>query len=328
MTRSGTGIPRATVSPPPLGAAAPFGLFSTATIGEGVDPHQLNGVEYQTVCSTQVEPWFAACGTRSATPDVNQPLPAVKQAGETAGFTVGDPFAVYAAETCLLGNPDPDGLERLRRRFTLGEPAAVEHLFFTGQLGNRPSLQHGTDDGTTSPTGRPVILGDQTKPLKVTEAIGLLEHWIACTSGSTGVIHAPRYMAEMAGAASPSLLGNQGPQVRTKLGTLIAYGTGYPGTPPTGAKDEGTNPKTWLYATLPPTVRRSTVVEPEPWGVGNVDPYGQPELAPDQRTRPSDAGFRLLERTYVIDIPCGQVAAVRTDLPLLSPQPTKKEGAE
>lgn len=323
MTRSGTGIPRATVSPPPLGAAAPFGLLSAATIGEGVDPHELNGVEYQTVCSTQVDGWTAACGTRTTSP--NPALPAVKQAGETAGFSYGDPFALYAAETCVLGNPDPDGLNRLRSRFTLGEPEALEDVFVTGKLGNRPSLTHAyaIDNSTAQKPYAPSVLPSGNNGLPVPQAIGQLEQWLASVTGSTGVIHAPRWTAEV--VATTQLLGTQGPHARTKMGTVLAFGTGYPGTPPVNGNETGEK-HVWLYATPPVQIRRSTVVEPEPWGVGNVDLHGQPELAPDQRTRPSDAGFRLLERTYVIDIPCGQVAAVRTDLPLLSPQPTK-EGA-
>ena len=217
----------------------------------------------------------------------------------------------------MLGNPDPEGLARLRTRFQLGEPAAVEDVFFSGKLGNRPSLKHGTAiDGTEAQLPyAPTLLGDPAEPLAVVRAIGLLEHWIAAVTGSTGVIHAPRYAAETFGSVSNSLLTSQGPQVRTKLGTVTAFGTGYPGTAPVNATAEpAKGGKTWLYATAPVQIRRSTVLEPEPWGDGNVD-------------LSSNAGFRLLERAYVIDIPCHRVAAVRTDLPLLTPQPAKEEGA-
>lgn len=287
------GIPRATVGRPPLAGAVPYGLFSAATIGEGVDPHELNGVEYETVCSTDVREWPPRCGTRTGSDDITGYRE--KHAVETSSATRADPFAVYAAETCVLGNTQPDDLEQFRQRFQLGEPAAVEHVFHTGKLGNRPAL---------APDA--VVLGNQTNPLPLARAIGLLEHWLACISGGTGVIHAPRWTAES--LATSQLLGTRGPQAATKLGTTVAFATGYPGSAPAAAQAEDTDKKTWLYATRPVTIRRSTVTEPTEWGAGNVD-------------LPHNVGFRMVERSYVIDVPCGQVAAVRTDLPLLDPNP-------
>lgn len=286
------GIPRATVGRPPLAGAVPYGLFSAATIGEGVDPHELNGVEYETVCSTDVREWPPRCGTRTGAEDISGYRE--KHAEETSGFSFGDPFAVYAAETCVLGNTRPDDLEQFRQRFQLGEPAAVEHVFFTGKLGNRPAL---------APDA--VVLGGEKTAMPLARALGMLEHWLACVSGGTGVIHAPRWVSES--LATSQLLGTRGPQASTKLGSTVAFGTGYPGSAPAAAAAD-TEKTTWLYATRPVTIRRSTVTEPTEWGAGNVD-------------LPHNVGFRMVERSYVLDIPCGQVAAVRTELPLLDPNP-------
>lgn len=267
---------------------APYGLLSSANLGEGITPHELNGVEYESVCSTDVREWPAPCAVAAGGRPEGYDR---KETAPTSDVTTGDPFALYAAESCLLGNTAPTGMDQLRQRFRRGEPAAVEWHFFHGTLGNRPAL---------APDA--LVLTDTALPLR--QAIGLLEHWLACATGSTGMIHLPRWVGET--VASDSILTPSGPVATTRLGSTLVFGTGYPGTAPEAASDT-TN--TWLYATTPVTIRRSGLIEPADWETGSAD------LATNQ-------GIRLVERMYVIDVPCHHVAAVRTDLPLLSPVPT------
>ncbi len=286
-----TQVPRALVAAPPAPEPVPFGLFSAATIAEDLDPHELNGVDYEAVCSAVVREWppagaVAAGGAPTSGYETKIP-------DSTIAVTAADPVVVYAAE-----QPAPDhvqhGLTSLRQRFRAGEQSTVERLLHTGMLGNRPAL---------APDA--LVLNDG-RPLPVPHAIGLLEHWMASISGGVGVIHAPRWTAQV--IATGGLIGSAGPRATTKLGTTLALGTGYPGTapvtvaPPEG--DDATN--VWLYISRPVTLRRSTLVERD-----TFDPA-------------TNTGFRLVERLYVADLPCHQVAAVRTDLPLLT-LPTPKE---
>lgn len=290
-------VPRALVSPPPTPGAAPYGLLSAATVGEGVDPHELNGIEYESLCSTDVREWPPGCAVAAGGTPTGYTQ---KQAADTSGMTAGDPFALYAAETCLLGNTDPDSNARLRQRFTLGEPAALEWTFFHGLLGNRPALK---------PDAEVLYDGGADGGLPVSQALGLLEHWLACVTGSTGMIHAPRWTAET--LASAMLMGTSGPRAATKLGTTLVFGTGYPGTAPDAAT---TTTETWLYATTPVNVRRSNVLQPADWETGAAD-------------LDTNSGFRLVERMYVLDVPCHHIAAVRTTLPALTPQIPAAEAA-
>jgi hypothetical protein len=274
-------IPRMKVASPPAPIAHRFGLLTAATLLEDVEPHALVGVEYQAVCSTEVDSYPLPCEP----PRPASPTPKVPK--RTFGVVSASPFGVYAADTCLLGRDEYVARSQLRQRFLAGEETAVEKLVFDGSLGNFPNLQRATD-----------IAPNSVNELR--GAIGLLELWLSNNYGGIGLIHAPMTVANILQHLNE--ISVSGPRAGTILGSAWVFGAGYPGTPPVNAEgtplpDDGS---LWLYATPPITVRRSNLVEPGGWHAGTFD------VATNQ-------GLLLDERVYVVDWPCG-TAAVKVDL--------------
>lgn len=312
----GRGIPPAPVDAPNPGPETPFGLFSAAKIIESPPRHELNGVEYEPVCNVHVDEWPLDCTAyRDVDPDKDaardpEPMPHPKGPDEGPerpygrkifrhGKSVSSaaPFAVYAGEPCFLGNHDEkQALADLRERFKLGEQAAVERVVYDGLMGVMPAIRYRPwvlNTGLENPEG----------PVPLMDGIGILEHWLTRDSGSTGVIHAPRYMAPVLGGNEAPGETNGGPRAMTPLGSAYAFGTGYSGAAPFG--DDGPieefPDKVWLYATRSVTVRRSSVIEPADYKTGAV-------------SLPRNESSLLIERVYVVDWPC-EVAAIQIDFP-------------
>lgn len=324
---AGNCVPPAPVDAPAPGMPSQYGLFSAARIIEGPAAHELNGVEYEPVCSVRVDEWPMNCTPyRGADaqpgrddppkPDQQQvrdcsravdpmPYPIGRDEGpdwpygrkrffHSTGITTALPFGVYAGEDCFLGNSDEDqALADLRERFTLGEQTAVERVIYDGLMGVVPAIRY-----------KPEILTAQGKTNDVIDpihGIGLLEHWLACSSGATGVIHAPRNMAAFLGGAQE--VRHQGPRAVSTLEHTYVFGAGYSGDAPYG--DEGKVPekpdKTWLYATRPVTIRRSALIQPADYHHGGFS------LARNESSL-------LYERIYVVDWPC-ETAAIQVDYP-------------
>lgn len=270
-------LPRLSVDAPAAPVPHKFGLFSVATVLENVDPHALTGIEYEAVCSTKVDPYPAACRPGDTADRRKYPAP-------TTDVVNATPFAVYAADECVLGRDQATARRQLRERYYAGEETAVEHIVFTGVLGNIPNLQQ-----------EATIIPADTAP-DLVDAIGLLEQWLATAYGGVGVIHAPMTIANR--AQDKYQIGVNGPRAGTILGSAWAFGAGYPGTPPTnGGADDGS---LWLYATPPVTVRRSALIEPADWDSGAFS------IA-------ENVGLLIEERLYVVDWPCG-AAAVKTNI--------------
>lgn len=269
-------VPRQLVSSPPAPVPHRFGLFSSSTLLEGVPPHELNGVQYETVCSTQVDPYPVGLCPADIPSEQRQKKPA-----DTISTAEASPFAVYAADSCVLGRDEAEARQQLRQRFLAGEQAAVERTVFDGQMGNTPYLRNAEVINTTA-ADKPSLI----------EAIGLIEQWLAENYGGVGVVHAPRTMAPT--LKSQTVMDIKGGQASTVAGSAWVFGTGYPGTAPESvtAADEGT---LWLYATPPVNVRRSQVIEPAGWESGAFD-------------KATNSGLLLEERQYVVDWPCFTIA--------------------
>lgn len=271
--------PRLALRAPQQPVAHRYGLFAVATMLEDAEPHALAGVEYEAVCSTRVDTYPAPCE-----PTVPAELEVEPKVGyPTTQITVGTPFGVWAADSCVLGRDQGTARAQLRTRFTLGEETAVEALVASGELGNVPNLA-GADVITT--TAAPDLI----------DAVGVLEQWLADTTGGVGVIHLPLWAAPRVAAQLVATF--SGPRATTVLGSSVAFGAGYEGIAPTAGADDGT---LWLYATPPITVRRSRLVEPADWSTGGFE-------------RDTNTGLLLTERIYVVDWPCMAVAAVKTSL--------------
>jgi hypothetical protein len=269
-------IPRLRVDGPPAPVRHRFRLATAATVLDNVEPHALTGVEYETVCSVQVDPYPAACRPGDTTSRVKNPT-------QTTSVVNGTPFGVYAADACVLGRDQTTARQQLRARFAGGEWTAVERIVFSGEMDNQPNLQK----EATVLAGSPVDLVD---------AVGRLEQWLAEHYGGTGVLHAPLYVAPR--AQSLYQVGVNGPRATSILGSSWAFGAGYPGLPPAAAEGEDTG-VAWLYATPPVTVRRSGLIEPGDWDTGAFD-------------RATNTGLLIDERLYVVDWPCGAAAVATT----------------
>lgn len=271
-------VPRLLIDGPPAPIPHRFGLFSAATVLENVDPHTLTGVEYEAVCSTQVDPYPAACEpvppgmTRRKTPT------------PTTSVTMASPFAVYAANGDVLARDAATARQQLRQRFLAGEQRAVENIVFTGSMGNTPNL-----------AGEATVLqpSDSTTPVDLLAAEGMLEQWLAEHYGGAGVIHAPQWLAPK--VAKEVALFVNGPRAGTVLGSTWVFGAGYPGTKPAAATGADADKGVWLYATSPVTVRRSQVIEPADWATGAFNRW-------------ENVGLLAEERIYVADWPCGSAA--------------------
>lgn len=257
-----------------------FGLFSASTLLEGVPPHELNGIEYETVCSTQVDPYpVGLCPADIPAADRE------KKPADTVSTASASPFAIYAADSCVLGRDEAEARQQLRQRFLTGEQAAVERTVFNGQMGNTPYLKSAdtiTSNAKAAAKNLPTLV----------DAIGIIEQYLAEHYGGVGVVHAPRTMAPTLKAQT--VMDIKGGQASTVGGSAWVFGTGYPGTAPESVTtaDDG---MLWLYATPPLTVRRSQVIEPADWTSGAFD-------------KATNSGFLLEERQYVVDWPCFTVA--------------------
>lgn len=400
-----TRVPRMYVDRPGPGPTIQYGLFASARILENISRHELNGIEHEPVCNTEVYEWPEFCASyglyapsdadrlKIGRPDPKcYPFPfpeywkdppedeaqrdgtegyenprfngdgtvtyyewehdengdpvrivekppvdfdppyALKRVDPTKGLTWADPFAVYAGESCFLGNHENEvAVRNLRERFDLGEQESVERVIYNGFLPDPTRLDWSNNQvkDETHPDADPypdpalphlrpalrwdpvVLNGGQRTPLW--QAIGLLEHWLQADSGARGLIHAPAYMASTIGGGQ--LMTTSGPRAMTRLGHTYVFGTGYSGRKPLfsdgrPAQDDANPPagdpenyaEAWLYATRPITIRRSALIEPADWTNGAVNLR-------------NNTGSMLVERVYVVDWPCSH-AAIRTDFPL------------
>lgn len=240
-----TVMPAATVPAPPR-TPVPFGLFSTFTF-RPAGARWSAGVRFDTAGC--LEP-LKGIGPGGYCED---PAAVVGLADRLADdITPGGegealPFTVQAEHKC---SPVAGDHRRLaEERLAAGEERAAERAFWTGQLGNFPSLR----DATELTTGAvPPAVG-----------VGLLEEWLATVYGSQGVIHMPRLVASVAEVRPAGQL------LRTALGTPVAAGAGYDGSSPDGAAASGT--ARWVYATPALSGYRSDVDITELFDPGSND---------------------------------------------------------
>src|SRR5690625_598932 len=246
-----------------------YGLLSAATVVEAMEPHAHNGIEYVVTCDSGLGLYPTGPGQCEAGEPPNNPT---KTATPGRWISRADPFAIYGAEPCVLGNQDEtEARNQLRRRILRGERHLVEMAVDSGYAGASPYLRH---EDTA-------LAADDPLPLR--DALGVLEQKLA-EVGRSGIIHAPRWAAHHLDRH----ITRDGPRLRTTLGTSVVLGSGYSGKPPENLDDDG---RLWLYATPQVTVRRSEILEPANWSEGAFNPR-------------TTSGFLRAERVYVIDWPC------------------------
>lgn len=222
----------------------------------------------------------AAQGTQVAGTSSNQAYNAPKT-GDGKSYTGADPFIVLAGVACgSLGTLGVDDEQRARAALDAGEQRAVEATFERGNID--PSLSNGA---VVTPAG--------TAAIRVKRAIGELEAYLRSEYGGTGVLHASPLLAEY---MAPTKDGNV---LRTKLGTPIAFGSGYIGADPTSGAEAPAD-QAWIYATGAVQVRRSAVQLPAS-GAATLD-------------RATNQVLMIAERGIMVTIDCVPVAAALVDL--------------
>jgi hypothetical protein len=201
---------------------------------------------------------------------------------------VASPFTIYGHFTCSpVGYPDNRAQDLATAHLLSREEARAEQAFWTGDLGNLPSLQDAATTDVTPTPGTAVSLAT---------GLGLLENKIATTYGSLGVIHMTRGAAEIGLGAY--LLDISGGRLMTRIGTPVAAGAGYPGTSPTGTTPAAG--ATWLYASPAVFGYRSEVFT-------SSSQHG------DLFDRAQNNLYAIAERTYVLGFdPCGVAAVLVT----------------
>lgn len=196
----------------------------------------------------------------------------------------GAPFVVGASYQCSpVGMDFAEAEQRVRTRLSLREQRGVETRIWSGisgVLGTLPSLFAGA-----------TVLGPASC---ITEAIELLEQWLADQAIIGGVIHARPGMTSHMAASFQLQAPSPDPRImRTHLGTPVVFGQGYAGTGPTG-QAPGADTE-WIYATGRVVIWRDDV-----------------EVPPPRETfdRSANNVLILAERPYAVAIECG-VAAVQ-----------------
>jgi hypothetical protein len=201
--------------------------------------------------------------------------------GDGKTYTSSDPFMVVAGVTCgSLGTLGVDDEQRARAALAASEQRAVESMFERGPIS--PAL---SGAGVVTPAG--------TSAVRVKRAVGALEAYIRANYGGVGVLHAPPLLAEYMGPT------RQGNRLETKLGTPVAFGSGYLGAvPATGAAPSAN--QAWIYATGAVMVRRTAVQVPAT-GAATLD-------------RATNQTLMIAERGIMVTIDCLPVAAALVDL--------------
>jgi hypothetical protein len=289
-------MPRLTV-PPPSHEPSPYGLLSVVEARyDEPGPHWRTGVQWQPLCgdlATTYDPCLAVTGTGGP-----PPVPPPKSSNLTFETRGATPFTVYADFQCspaaTAGDAERQAQEAMRRF----EAWQVEHAFWTGLAGGSGTVPQVTavyphlaaDAEVRDPYG--TLLQTASDPvtgavLDVVEGLGRLEQALVTCLGGVGVIHVPAVLAPALDAQGLLHPSKDGRQFRTGNGNLVAVGSGYPGTSPSGTTPSAGS--AWMYATGPVFAYRS-----------RVEILGLPSIV----NRANNTVEAIAERTYVLGFDC------------------------
>jgi hypothetical protein len=245
---------------------------------------------------------IAVTGSGGQTP----PEPSVKTDNLEHELRGATPFTPYVRFDCAtVGNEE--AVQAATDALNRTESWQIERAFWTGVVDGQtlvfPHLAANAevvDPGGVilQSTATPVVTG--TASMDVTTALGLLEQALADCYGGQGVIHVPPKLLPSLDALDLVHVANArnvgtgrfNGQLQTLNGNLVAVGSGYPGTSPSGAAPASDS--TWIYATGAITMRRGDV---------KVTPFAS---AVNRETNNIEM---IAERTYVLAWDCCHLAA-------------------
>jgi len=281
---------------PPTFTPSQYGLLTVAQTPPSADAHWMNGVTYQTRCINSADTIYDACIAVTGT----GPPPAApsKTNNTSLVFRGATPFTVYTEFACApIGIADAQQIAT--DALAQSAPWEVEYAFWTGKAANQnvvyPHLAAGTQvldaDSIILQSAATTVTGSA---VNVRVGIGLLEEAIGNCSNGQGVIHVQRKV--LSALFFSQLVESRGGQLFTKSGNLVAVGSGYPGTGPTGQAITAIT--SWMFAT------------------GTVFAMTGPVRVLNQREtldRTTNTVAMLAERTYLLGWDCCH-AAVQVDI--------------
>lgn len=260
----------------------PAGLFSTFTFRPEDSARWEGGVLVDALTCAPAD----GIGDPQCDPDDTTGLPKNLDPDDQE-FGEASPFIIYGHATCApIGRWD-EATSRAREHLISREEGRVEQAFWTGDLGNVPTLR-----GATEVT--PLLATGSIKD-RIEGAVAALENWLADTYGSLGVIHMTRELA-MLGLGNMEVKGNR---ITTRLGSPVAAGAGYDGSGPAAQAPTATSQ--WIYATPAMFGYRSEIFLPS-------------ARRGDLLDRGHNILYAVAERSYLLGFdPCGH-AAVKINL--------------
>lgn len=277
-----------------------FGLLSAAQVVDDPDSHWRGGTQFQPEACEAGRATAAFCVAGGPATGTPEKVPTVTGAGSTAA----EPFTVYALVDCApVGwGDDLVGIQdRAMRQLDAGEGRVVERVFWTGQPDEGPEVfpHLAADTQVLADAQGAMELELQSaatvvsgSPLSPVAALAELEGALAACYGGEGVIHIPA--RALALLDEHGVVVQQGPQLRTKLGNIVAVYAANVNHGP-----DGTEPgagSTWFYATGAVVARRSPAT-----------PRGRVP-ARDFVGRTDNSTVYVVERTFVLDWDCCHLA--------------------
>lgn len=199
-------------------------------------------------------------------------------------LTIGTPFTVYTGFECKA--VDLDEARRVAaERLALVEWRGVEQALWENLPPADPNF----------PDNLGLVVLDPAPSLCA--GFGALEEFLGANYAGVGIIHAPRRVASYV----DTMVHQEQAQLKTLLGTLVAFGGGYdPLEGPTGQTAPTEGQSVWMYATGAIVYRRSAEPFVNPPDGGALD-------------RVTNQVTVAAERTYVLTVEC-VIAAVLVTL--------------
>lgn len=227
----------------PARAQQRFGLYSVSTVIDVTDPHELLGVNWESISCLPATIIGMGCAGDTL---LNTP----KEYADQTEYGEATPFGVFGSWACSPIGHWNDAQDRATAALLQGEERAVERAIHRSEAGNEMTFQGATDITPVPGTAVSIVAG-----------VALLEAYLAANYGGVGVIHAnPREVTYMANeyllADTPN---NATGALTTNIGTYVASEGGMNGVVgPTGASATGDDH--WLFATGRPVIRRGPVM--------------------------------------------------------------------
>lgn len=291
--------PRQLVAPPSF-SPRDYGLLSAVQPRfDEADSHWMNGVTFQDICGlagTTFSPWC---------PSGSLAAPADKD-GNVDVLTFGAlPFWVMAEVDCSpVGYSQQEQRDRAMDALKRSEGYQVESVFATGQASNvansvYPHLQANSavTQGTT-PVVRLQCAATQVSggaAFEIVEGLGRLEAAMAACYTGQVTLHVPYVLGPR--LISSALVKSDGAQLKTASGSIVALGSGYPGSAPDGTASATS---AWIYATGPVFAYRGSAVT-----------FKFSEMF----DREANLLRTIVERPYLVGFACCCMYAVRIALP-------------